>query len=155
MPRMIVLVLLVVVALGGAFFAGRATGPSRTSSALLPEPASEEDAEAITEDLDENVSLFDRVDEQIEREPGRQVTEETALAGSFEVEIGTSRGRAGAERMRSQAAEAGAPTMIARTDDGSYRVVAGPFSSRRAAQDAARRIQKETGRAPVVRERPR
>jgi hypothetical protein len=154
LPRLILLGVILAVTISLAFLAGRATVPDAPSAARAESAGGgPTDSASSYEDVGGGKSLFDRTDDTVERELGRQVTPETSLGGGFEVDLGRTRGRAGAERLRRQAGELGVPTAIARDVGGRYRVAAGPFSTREDAREAAQRLARELGRDTTVRER--
>ncbi|MBP7147167.1 MAG: SPOR domain-containing protein [Acidobacteria bacterium] len=138
-------------ALGAAFLAGRASAPAaRGASPAAPPPASR--AASGVEDVGASETVFDRAEGEARR-PGRQVTSEPAQGGAFELDLGATPDRAGADRLRAQAASRGIPASVARDAQGRYRVVAGPFASESEARGAATRLAPALGRTPVVRSR--
>jgi cell division protein FtsN len=151
LPRLVILAVVAVVVVGGAFLLGRGTAPEAPARGTTI--AAPSDAEPTYEDIEESEGVFDRVGAGIEREPGRQVTQEPSIGGRFELDLGTLPDRRAAERLRAQASELGVPTLVARdAASGRYRVVAGPFSSRGSATRSAERLRRELGRAIEVRE---
>ena len=152
LPRMILLAVVALVALAGAFFAGRMSvsvddAPARVA---FPSEGGPSDAARESEELGEGAGLFDRADDEIQREPGRQVTEERSLGGRWDVDLGRVAGRRDAERLRAAAEKLGVPAMVLSASGGGYRVAAGPFAEKSAAESAARRLRGELGRETSV-----
>ncbi len=151
LPRLLLLAVVGVLALGAAFFAGRLSVDEAPSS--RPAFSSESgpaDAARESEELGEGGGLFDRTDAAIQREPGRQVTEERSLGGRYEVDLGLVTGRRDADRLRASAEKQGVPAMVLGAPGGGYRVAAGPFAEKGAAEAAARRLRDALGREARV-----
>lgn len=151
LPRLLLLGAVAVLALGAAFFAGRlSVDEAPTPTRAFPSESGPEDAARQREELGEGGGLFDRADESIQREPGRQVTEERSLGGRYEVDLGRASGRQEAERLRAAAEKQGVPAMILGAPGGGYRVAGGPFAERSQADRAARRLSSALGREVAV-----
>jgi cell division septation protein DedD len=151
LPRLLLVVVVAAVALTGAFFAGRLSVEAPEAPAAVLTPGSDPgDAEREREELGEGGGLFDRADDSIQREPGRQVTEERSLGGRFEVDLGRVAGRREAENLRAAAEKQGVPAMVLGAPGGGYRVAGGPFAEREQAERAARRLSSALGREAAV-----
>ncbi len=128
----------------GAFFAGRwSTGGQAVAAA----PARATHSEASEGSFAPGSgSLFDEAGGATPRELGRQITEEISLGGGFEIDLGTVRSRAQAERIRALAEKEGVRALIVGAGRGVYRVAGGPFTRRAEAEQAARTLAKVLGR---------
>lgn len=151
-PRLLALGLVVVAVLAGAFWIGRATGGGEATRPSGPEQARAKTAPTDAGDVSDTATIFDRAGgEDAVRELGRQVTGELTLGGRFELDLGVVDSRAAAERLKSASAAANVPAVVVGAGDGRFRVAAGPFSSRRQAEQAAGRLREELGREVAVR----
>jgi cell division protein FtsN len=152
-PRLLVLGLVVVAALVGAFWVGRATTEGEAAEPRARAAQSRSEAEpTMAGDVSESETIFDRAGEGgAVRELGRQVTGELALGGRYELDLGVAETRKAAERLKAAASAQDIPAVVVGAPDGRFRVAAGPFSSRRQAQQAARRLGQELGREVTVR----
>ena len=153
LPRILLLGVVALLALAAAFFAGRLSvdeAPASARSAGFESGVEREDAAREREELGEGGGLFDRADESIQREPGRQVTEERSLGGRYEIELGRVAGRQEAERLRAEAEKLGIPAMVLSAPGGGYRVAGGPFAEKAAAERAAGRLSRALGREAAV-----
>ncbi|MDH3283248.1 MAG: SPOR domain-containing protein [Acidobacteriota bacterium] len=156
LPRLAFGAFLLIVAIVAAFFVGRAVG-RRAGAGGGPAAATVAGGAAsgsqTVEDVSGGKGLFDRVgDGGTERVPGRQVTEEAALAGGLELDLGTAPSRNEAERIKALASSLGWPAVVAGDARGGYRVAAGPFATRQEAQRAARQLEEALGRPVALRE---
>ncbi len=142
LPRMVVLGGAIIILLVAAFFAGRMSAERQVRSVA---PGVRQAASVATEGrfAAGRGSIFDEADGGgAPRSLGRQVTAETSLGGAFEVDLGTAASRAAADSLRREASKAGLPAMVVGAGGGSYRVVAGPFTTRLEARKAADRLAK-------------
>ncbi|RMG45270.1 MAG: SPOR domain-containing protein [Acidobacteria bacterium] len=145
LPRLALLAALAAAGLLGAFWLGRATAPGggrgdRPIGASAPAPVDGGDVSA-------GMTLFDR--EGVggaAPEPSRQVVPRPVTEGGYEIQVAEVAGRAEAERLRAEVRALGFPALLVRSENGRYRVAAGPFPDRRAAEEAAGRLARKLGR---------
>ncbi|MDQ7006856.1 MAG: SPOR domain-containing protein [Acidobacteriota bacterium] len=147
--RLLALAALALAALAGAFWLGRWTAPrpARVESAgVTHAETGAAGAEALAGE-----TLFDAAGEGgAVREPGRQVTAEPSRRGRWEVQVGRSAGRRGAEALQRACRQAGVPALLVRHPDGTYGVIGGPYQSQREARRAADRLGRVLGRKVSV-----
>lgn len=130
MPRLVLLLAVFGLLLATAFVAGRISAPT---SAPAPRDGSERSAGS--EDAS-GTTIFDR--------------DPAAPRGGFELDLGGWSERAAAEARRTAAHAAGVEAVVSRAADGSYRVAAGPFTTRAEAERLASRLRAQPGPAPRV-----
>lgn len=131
LPRLLLLVAVAVLLLAAAFAVGRVTAPTSVPAAATTRsggaPAGEEVGAG---------TIFDRTGERADH---RQVTNEVAATGGFELDLGTVSDRTIAERRRQEVAARGITAVVV-SSAGGFRVAAGPFTTRRDAELAAARL---------------
>ncbi len=147
--RLLVVGALLLSAVAAAFYLGRWSAPAATDvgaaadASVATGPASEQQLAGET--------LFDAAGQSgVVREPGRQLTAEPSRRGQWEVQVGRSAGRKGAERLEQACRKAGVPALVVRDADGAYRVLGGPFGTQREARRAAGEIGQVLGREVSV-----
>lgn len=152
-PRLTAVLVAACVLLVAAFWFGRYTagGPHSGDAAGRPPVGQEETVPVTEEDIAGTETIFDRAGEGgAVRELGRQVTGELSLGGRFEIDLGVVSGRAEAERVKAAANGAGVPAVVVGAEGGRLRVAAGPFASRRQAEEAAAALRRELERGVEI-----
>ncbi len=151
LPRMAGVLGLLIVLVAGAFMLGRLTAPgdgSEDAGAVSRGPA----APVEESELGDEESIFDRAGEGgSPRSTGRQVTSETSRRGAFELDLGHYASRKDADAMRERVRALGMTVSVTGAAGGGYRLVGGPFRSRREAEAAARQAGPVIGRKATVR----
>ncbi len=152
--RRLAVLAVVIIAAGLALLGARACARRGGGSAAGAAGAggAAEGAQGRVESIDKGATIFDRAGGgAAPPAPVRQVTREGALAGAFELDLGSAKTRQDAERIAALSRSIGVAASVVGQPDGSYRVAGGPFKTEAEARRQASKLAALLGRDVRVR----